>query len=59
MDLTKLRIGYVPYSQSFEKPGDKRRFVHYAKSRNIPFEIVDPKKSYDLIVLSQVADLSV
>jgi len=59
MDLTKLRIGYVPYSQTFEKPGDKRRFVHYAKSRNISFEIADPKKSYDLIVLSQVADLSV
>ena len=59
MDLTKLRIGYVPYNQSFEKPGDKRRFIYYAKSRNIQFEIADPKKKYDVIVLSQVADLSI
>ena len=59
MDLTKLRIGYVPYSEDFERPGDKRRFVHYAKSRNLAFEIAEPGKKYDLVVLSQSADLSV
>jgi len=59
MDLTKLRIGYLPYSENFEQPGDKRRFVYYAKSRNLNIEIADPLKQYDLVVLSQSADLSV
>ena len=59
MDLTKLRIGYVPYSQNYESPGDKRRFVYYANERNLNFEIADPSKEYDFVVLSQSADLSV
>lgn len=59
MDFKKLRIGYLPYSQDYEKPGDKRRFVFYAKKRSLNFEIADPSKEYDLVVLSQNADLSV
>ena len=59
MDLTKLRIGYLPYSQDYEKHSDKPRFVHYAKKRNLNFEIADPSIMYDLVVLSQNADLSV
>jgi glycosyltransferase involved in cell wall biosynthesis len=59
MDLTNLSIGYVALSQNYEQPGDKRRFVHYARSRNLTFEIADPSKKYDLVVLSQNADLSV
>lgn len=58
-DLTSLRIGYVPYSLSYEKPGDRRRFVYYANRRGIPFEIADPAKEYDLVVLSARADISV
>ena len=59
MDLTNLSIGYLPYSKDYEKPGDKRRFVHYAKNKNLEFEIADPSKKYDLVVLTQAADLSV
>ena len=59
MDLTNLRIGYLPYSENYERPGDKRRFVYYAKKRNLTFEIADPSKKYDLVILSQSADLSV
>tara|TARA_X000001036_G_scaffold436923_1_gene481046 strand:+ start:498 stop:1547 length:1050 start_codon:yes stop_codon:yes gene_type:complete len=59
MDLKRLRIGYLGYSQDLEHPGDKRRFVYYAKSRNLKFEVADPSKKYDLVVLSQSADLSV
>ena len=59
MDLKKLNIGYLPYSNNFEKPGDKRRFVHYANKRNLKFEIADPAKDYDLVILSQSADLSI
>lgn len=54
-----LRIGYVPYSSTFDKPGDRRRFVYYANMRGIDFEIADPSKEYDLVVLSARADLSV
>lgn len=53
------RIGYVPYSSSFTKPGDRRRFVAYARARNLNFEVADPDERYDLVVLSETADLSV
>lgn len=54
-----LRVGYVPYSPNFTKPGDRRRFVYYATMRGIDFEIADPSKEYDLVVLSARADISV
>jgi glycosyltransferase involved in cell wall biosynthesis len=53
------RIGYVPYSSSFTKPGDRRRFVAYARARNLDFEVADPDERYDLVVLSETADISV
>ena len=59
MDLTSLKIGYLPYSEDYEHPGDKRRFVYYAKKRNLSFEIADPSKQYDVLILTQNADLSV
>lgn len=59
MDLSSLRIGYVPMTPALRAPGDRRRFVHYAQRRNLRFEIADPAKEYDLVVLSQRADLSV
>lgn len=59
MDYTKLKIGYVPYSNNFQKPGDRRRFIYYATKRNLSYEIADPNKKYDIIILSQSADLSV
>lgn len=57
--MQNISIGYVPYSNTFERPGDKRRFVHYAKQKKLRFEIADPQKKYDLVVLSECADLSV
>jgi glycosyltransferase involved in cell wall biosynthesis len=59
VDLSRLRIGYVPYSDTLEMPGDRRRFVHYARDRNVSFEIADPGRSYDVVVLSERADISV
>ncbi len=53
------RIGYSPYSASFEAPGDRRRFVAYALARNLPFELADPSERYDLVVLTEPADISV
>lgn len=57
--LAGLRVGYVPYTPEFNAPGDRRRFVNYARKRGIDFEIADPAKEYDLVVLSERADISV
>ena len=46
-------------SKNYQAAGDKRRFVYYAKKRNLSFEIANPSKKYDLVVLSQNADLSI
>ncbi len=59
MSYSGPRIGYVPYSQNLSKPGDRRRFAYYADKRGIQFEIADPEKDYDLVVLSSIADISV
>lgn len=57
--LQDLRFGYVPYSATFDRPGDRRRFVHYAQKRSLQFELADPSKAYDVVVLSERADVSV
>ena len=58
-NLTNLKFGLVPYARSLRPPGDRRRFVHYARARGLSFEIADPARSYDVVVLSARADLSV
>lgn len=57
--LAGFRIGYLPSSTNLHAPSDRRRFVRYAQSRGLSFELADPAKKYDLVVLSQSADLSV
>ncbi|MBU4220130.1 MAG: hypothetical protein KKA10_00645 [Euryarchaeota archaeon] len=59
MDMNGLRIGYVPYSDKLDQPGDRRRFCYYANKRNIAFEIAKPSESYDLVVVTESGDLSV
>jgi glycosyltransferase involved in cell wall biosynthesis len=59
LSLRDLRIGYVPYDDTLRLPGDSRRFVYYAEKRGLEFEIADPKKEYDLVVLSGRTDISV
>jgi hypothetical protein len=56
--LQNLRIGYVPCGPSFTAPGDRRRFCYYAAKRDIPFEIARPSETYDIIILTQSADIS-
>lgn len=52
-------IGYVPYDESHCQPGDYRRFVAYALKRGLHFEQARPDRYYDLVVLSERADISV
>lgn len=58
MELNKLRIGYVPMDNRLTQPGDRRRFCYYASKRNIKFEIADPSQDYDLVILTERADIS-
>lgn len=53
------RVGYVPYGTSFVAPGDRRRFVAYARARRLAFEVARPDEHYDLVVLSELADFTV
>lgn len=57
--LQDLRIGYVPYTAQLKLPGDRRRFVGYAQKRGLQFELADPCRAYDVVVLSERADISV
>ncbi len=57
--LDQLTIGYVPISTNFSAPGDCRRFVQYAKEKKLNIEIANPQNTYDLVVLSQLADISI
>ena len=52
------RIGYVPYNASLKMPGDRRRFIAYASARGLPFEIAQPDQRYDVVVLSELADIT-
>src|SRR6185437_10295819 len=58
MDFKKLKIGYVPYLPDLSQPGDRRRFPYFAKRHNVPFEIADKNKEYDIIFLTAPANLS-
>lgn len=57
--VSTIRLGYVPYSLLLTQPSDRRRFVAYASSRGIKFEIADPDRRYDLVIVSEFADISV
>lgn len=46
-----LVVGYVPYSRDLSHPGDRRRLVVWANSKNLKLNISDPLKS-DILVLS-------
>jgi hypothetical protein len=52
------KIAYVPMSSNYSAPGDRRRFCSFLKNKKIDFEFYDKNKIYDVIVISQNADLS-
>lgn len=54
-----LRVGYLALNRDFSHPGDSRRFAGYAKARGLSLEFAEPDRRYDLVVISQKADLSV
>ena len=54
-----MKVGYAPNSQDLSAPGDRRRFPFYAERRDIPFELADPGRDYDVVVVTPRADLGV
>lgn len=58
MVFKELKIGYVPYLPDLSQPGDRRRFPYFAKRNNVPFEIADKNKFYDIILLTASGNLS-
>jgi len=57
--VDNLSIGYAPYSSDFSAPGDRRRFVYYANSKAIDFEIAKPENEYDIVFVTHGADITV
>lgn len=58
MNFKELKIGYVPYLPDLSQPADRRRFPLFAKNNDVPFEIADKNKEYDIILLTATANLS-
>ncbi|HUZ57993.1 MAG TPA: hypothetical protein VMU83_04365 [Hanamia sp.] len=58
MNCKELKIGYVPYLPDLSQPADRRRFPFFAKTQNIPYEIADASKNYDIILLTAPSNLS-
>ena len=61
--LNKILIGYVPYSNELNAPGDRRRFIFFANELKINYEIIrieliNEIKRYDIIYLTYGANLS-
>src|SRR5689334_10865446 len=59
LDLRDARIAYAPFDETFDRPGDRRRFCYYAKKSDLRFEIAHPGESYDFVIVSAGADISI
>ena len=58
MSFDNISIGYVPNHPELLAPSDYRRFVYYAKHKNISFEIANIENEYDILILNPSADLT-
>jgi hypothetical protein len=55
--VSKLRIGYFPYSPELGHPADRRRLVYWARKRGHEI-VLDLSKKCDVLFLSSRADLT-
>lgn len=58
VSLAGVRFGYVPYADDLSNPGDRRRFVYWARDRGVNWEPYRPAGRYDVVMLAGTADLS-
>src|SRR3989344_88103 len=59
MNFSGPRIGFVPFDRSLKHPFDLRNFLYYANKRGVKFEIAEPDRDYDVILLTPQVDLTV
>lgn len=55
--MTDKKFGYSTF-YDLNQPANRRRFCYYAKQRGIYHTSANPKLDYDIVVVSQSADLS-
>jgi hypothetical protein len=58
MIYSNVKIGYVPYLNDMSHPGNRRRFPYFANRKNIMFEIANPQKVYDIVLLVGQGNIS-
>ena len=58
MDLTKYKLAYCPNRWDLALPGDRRRFVFYAREKNIPFSLASVNETYDIVYLTMGCNIS-
>ncbi len=58
MNFANLTVGYWPNQPDCSAPGDRRRFIFYAKERGIEIETASPLKQYDFIYLTSGCNIS-
>jgi hypothetical protein len=56
--LVDARIGYAAYSRDFRAPGDRRRFVAYARLKGLSIEYAQPQRAYDFVYVTYSSDLA-
>lgn len=57
-DLGNLTVGYTSYSRTRSHPGDRLRFPHFAAVQGFPLLEAKPGGDYDLVVITQAADIA-
>ena len=58
ISLKSVRVGYDPISSDLSHPADRRRFCYLAKLFDIEYEIYNPLKKYELVILNESSDIS-
>ena len=56
--LSQINVCYLPYHLSLKSPGDRRRFVYFAKHKNILYDTKIQNKYYKLIYVTYGSNLS-
>ncbi len=58
MNLRNYKIGYVPYTEAGKGPGDRRRFIFYARENELNYEEAIFDKEYDIVYLTTKCSIS-
>lgn len=56
--FASLKVGYFPHNKTLRHPGDRRRFVFFAREMGIPFEVANAGNEYDVVFLTSSCNVS-